>query len=330
MAQTDDRIVVVGSSYGTSGSPRATVMRFNANSGLDTSFSGDGIALHVTGSNANQWNAVAQQADGKIVVAGTTSDAAANWDLLIGRYNTDGNPDISFGDNGSRRISLGGGVEQLQALAMQPDGKILAAGYKFEGGAQHFALLRFNSNGFADTTFGGGDGVVVTPTGNGAFPRNEITGIAVRPDGRIVVGGNGNDGGGNTNNVIRLARYLANGDLDASFGSGGIVTTNLASDRFDRVADIGLQRDEKIVVFGHSMQLFVTNDDFVIARYNWDDGSLDTTYGPANQGYSLLAATPGGDRAAGGVLYPDGSAAVGGSTAAATSARPASWATPRR
>src|SRR4029453_15048102 len=100
-----------------------------------------------------------------------------------------------------------------------------------------------------------------------------------QPDGHIVVGGNGNDGGGNTNNVIRLARYLTNGGLDSAFGTGGVVPTNLASDRFDRVAGIALQRDDKIVVFGHSQQLFVSSDDLLIARYNWDDGSLDTTYG---------------------------------------------------
>ena len=175
-------------------------------------------------------------------------------------------------------------------------------------------MVRFNTNGSPDTSFGGGDGIVITPIGGGAFPRNEITGVAVQHDGRIVVGGNGNDGGGNTNNVIRLARYLSNGNLDATFGTGGIVTTNLGSDRFDRAADIALQRDEKVVVFGHSLQLFVTNDDFVIARYNWDDGSLDTTYGTTNQGYTRLAATPGSDSAVDGVLYPDGSAALGGTT----------------
>jgi uncharacterized delta-60 repeat protein len=311
LVQPDDRILVVGSSYGTSGAPRATIMRFNANSGLDTGFDSDGIAALTVGTNANQWNAVALQPDGRIVVGGTVSDSSANWDLFLGRYNTDGSLDTSFDADGRVRLSLGPSFDQIQAVAVQPDGKIVAGGYTFVGQAQHFAVVRFNANGSVDTTFGGGDGIVVTQTGAGQFPRNEITGMAVQPDGRIVVGGNGNDGGGNTNNVIRLARYLANGDLDSSFGTGGIVTTNLASDRFDRVAGIGLQRDDKLVVFGHSQQLNVSSDDLVIARYNWDDGSLDTTYGADNQGYTVVA-RPGGDTAVGGILYANGSAAVGG------------------
>ncbi len=311
--QSDDKIVVVGTSYGTSGRPRATVMRFNTNSGLDTTFGSGGISGVEQGSNANEWNAVTLQADGKIVVGGTVSSSPANWDLMLARYTTGGALDTSFGSNGLYMASLGGSYDEIEAVAVQDDGKILAGGFTYVGQKQHFVLLRLTSSGALDTSFSG-DGKVITETGNGEFPRNEITGIAVQRDGRIVVGGNGNDGGGNTNNVIRLVRYLPNGDLDTSFGTGGIVSTNLASDRFDRVAEIALQRDEKIVVFGHSQQLFVTRDDYLVARYNWDDGSLDTTYGPANQGYSLLAATPGSDQAAAGLLFPNGSAAIGGTT----------------
>ena len=311
--QADDKLVVVGTNYGTSGRPRATVMRFNANSGLDTTFGGGGISSIEPGSNANEWNAVTLQSDGKIVVGGTVSNMAADWNLMVGRYNTNGSLDGSFGSNGVFQMSTGG-FDEIKAVAVQKDGKILAGGSTFLGQKQHFVLLRFTTSGALDSSFGGGDGQIITQTGNGQFPRNEITGIAIQDDGRIVVGGNGNDGGGNTNNVIRLVRYLPNGDLDTSFGTDGVVTTNLANDRFDRVGGIALQHDEKIVVFGHTQQLFVTRDDYLIARYNWDDGSLDTTYGQANQGYSVVAATVGSDQAGGGLLFPNGSAAIGGTT----------------
>jgi uncharacterized delta-60 repeat protein len=311
--QSDDKVVVVGSSYGTSGAPRATVMRFNANSELDTTFDGDGIATLTVGTNANQWDAVALAADGDILVGGTVSDSAGDWDLFVGRYNSNGSPDTGFNSTGRVRLSLGGNVDQVHAIALQPDGKILVAGSTFiNTSAQHFAVVRFNANGSADTTFGGGDGIVITPIGSGTFPRNVITGMAVQADGRIVVAGNGNDGGNSTNNVIRLARYLSNGDLDPTFGSGGVVSTNLGATRFDRAEGLALQRDEKIVVFGHSQELFVTRDDFVIARYNWDDGSIDTTFGDTNSGATILAASAGSDQAAGGVLFPDGSAGIGG------------------
>ncbi len=231
----------------------------------------------------------------------------------MARYNSTGTPDNAFNGNGRVRLSLGANVDRIHAIALQPDGKVVVAGSTFvDSSAQHFAVVRFNANGTVDGTFGGGDGIVITPIGGGAFPRNEITGIAIQADGRIVVGGNGNDGVFNSNNVIRLARYMPNGDLDTSFGSGGIVSTNLAAARFDRAEGIGLQHDEKIVVFGYSQELFVTRDDLVVARYNWDDGSLDTTYGDTNSGATILAASPGSDQAAGGVIFPDGSAAIGG------------------
>lgn len=314
--QGDDKIVVVGTSFGTSGSPRATVMRFNANSGLDGSFGGgDGIHTTTIGTNANQWDAVAMQPDGKIVVGGTVSDTAANWDFLVGRVNANGTSDTSFSGDGFVRLSLGTNVDRVHAVAVQPDGKIVVGGSTFvSSAAQHFALARFNADGSTDTTFGGGDGIVTTPIGGGQFPRNEITGLVVLADGRIIAGGNGNDGVFNSNNVIRLVRYLANGNVDTTFGSNGVVTTNLAGNRFDRVGGIGLQYDDKLVVFGHSQQVSVSNDDFVIARYNWDDGSLDTTYGTSNVGYTVLAATAGADQAAGGVVFPDGSAAIGGTS----------------
>ena len=310
--QADDKVVVVGTSTGTSGSPRATVMRFNADSGLDTSFDTDGVATLTVGSNANQWDAVTIAPDGDIYVAGTVSDTSANWDLLVARYNSNGTLDTGFDSDGHVRLSLGAGVDQAYAIALQPDGKVLVGGSTFVGQTSQLALVRLNLNGTTDTTFGSGDGIVTTAIGGGTFPRNEITGIVVQSDGRIVVGGNGNDGTGTSNNVIRLARYLADGSLDPAFDGDGVVTTNLAGNRFDRVGGIGLQHDDKVVVFGHSQQLGVTSDDFVVARYNWDDGSLDTTYGDANSGATILAASPGVDQAADGVVLPDGSAVVGG------------------
>jgi uncharacterized delta-60 repeat protein len=311
---SDDKIVVAGDSYGTTaGSATATLMRFTANGMLDMSFSGEGVASTAVGSNANAWHAVTTLSDGKIVVGGTTSDTPADWDFFLARYRADGTLDTTFDGDGRKRLSLGPRVEEIRAVAVQPDGKILAGGFHFpDTKISVFALVRFNPDGSVDTSFGGGDGIVTTPIGGGEYARNELRAIVVLPDGKIVAGGKGNDGGGNTNNVMRLVRYLPDGALDPSFDGDGIATTNLASDRFDELSGLALQHDEKVVAFGHSMQLYKTNDDFVVARYNWDDGSLDATFGDGTPGYTITAVSAGADRAGSGVVLPGGGMVTGG------------------
>jgi uncharacterized delta-60 repeat protein len=310
----DDKIIVAGDSYGAAaGSASATLMRFTASGMLDNSFGGDGVASTTVGSNANAWHAVSALPDGKIVVGGTTSDTPADWDFFLARYKSDGTLDNTFDGDGRKRLSIGPRVEEIRAVATQPDGKILAGGFHFpDTKISVFTLVRLNPDGSVDTSFGGGDGIVTTPIGGGEYARNELRALVVLPDGKIVAGGKGNDGGGNTNNVMRLVRYNPDGSLDPSFDGDGIATTNLASDRFDELSGLALQHDEKLVAFGHSMQLYKTNDDFVVARYNWDDGSLDATFGDGSPGYTITAVSAGADRAASGVVLPGGALVTGG------------------
>ena len=266
----DGRIAATG--YFTFGGSdyKFSVVRYNTDGTLDTSFDSDGKVYTPMGipvySGAND---VAIQADGKIVVAGSASNGA-NEDFMVARYNADGSPDFSFGVEGKIRIDIAVQNpfgERARAMAIQPDGKILVGGYSnASGNNPDFALMRFNSNGSIDFTFDG-DGIVTT-----SFALSEyINDIAVQPDGKIVAVGYvfvtpAYD--------IAVARYNSDGSLDTSFDGDGKLTTDFGGggDRADAVA---LQPDGKIVVAGSGA--ITSHFDFALVRYN-PDGSLDTSF----------------------------------------------------
>src|SRR5438094_959933 len=165
--------------------------------------------------------ALALQADGRIVVAGSSSAGAFGSDFALARYNSNGSLDPSFG-TGGRVLTDFGGDDEARALALQDDGKIVvaggaggmfvAAGFSAAGGGQDFALARYNSDGGLDLSFGTG-GRVLTDFGGD----DEAAALALQADGKIVVAGF-SDAGGFA--LAALARYNPNGAVDASFGSG--------------------------------------------------------------------------------------------------------------
>ena len=127
------------------------------------------------------------------------------------RYNSDGSLDTSFGGGDGKVITpIGGGDEPGNSVTLQPDGKIVVAGYSFNGTNNDFALVRYNADGTLDTTFGGGDGNVVTPIGTNQDVGYSVT---VQPDGKIVVAGYSRTG---ANEDFALMRYNS-GRLTRSF-----------------------------------------------------------------------------------------------------------------
>ena len=156
---------------------------------LDTSFGVGGkvITDFVGEENAN---AVALQPDGKIVVAGRAGDPSiGSGNFALARYHPNGSLDTTFGGDG-RVITDFVSHSAAFAVALQPDGKIVAAGYAFDPsetptGLRHgFALARYQPDGTLDTTFGE-DGRVITDVRNAAV----IYAVALQPDGKIVVAG---------------------------------------------------------------------------------------------------------------------------------------------
>jgi uncharacterized delta-60 repeat protein len=201
--QSDGKILVAGSS--NNGANDFTVFRLNTDGSLDTSFSGDGIANASISSGADIPYGIAVQSDGKILLAGNANDQIA-----LARFNTDGTIDTSFSGDGSlitnvQNYGFGSDVK------VQSDGKILVAGSSHPGGPYNFVVTRYNSDGSLDTSFGGGDGIVITDI-NGE--QNKARSLIIQPNGKIIVAGEINTSG-ITN--FGLVRYNSDGTLDTDF-----------------------------------------------------------------------------------------------------------------
>ncbi len=221
---------------------------------LDPSFGTSGEFTTNIAGGGDQ--AMALQADGKIIVAGQDGDGNSN---LI-RYLSDGSIDADFGSQGIVNIA----DMTAMAVAMQADGKILVAGYADNGSNNSdFCIVRYNADGSLDSNFGGGR--VLTNFATGSY--DHAFGIVTESDGKIVVAGQ-------SNCDFAVARYNANGALDTSFGTAGKVTTSFGewSACGYALAIQTINNVEKIVVAG------CYNADFALARYN-PSGALDTSFG---------------------------------------------------
>ncbi|MDQ3573320.1 MAG: endonuclease/exonuclease/phosphatase family protein [Actinomycetota bacterium] len=259
--QADGRIVVAGSASRGGDNWDFAVARYNPDGSLDTTFGGDGLVTTDYSGAGDTGNAVAIQADGRIVVAGSANRGGANWDFAVARYNPDGSLDISLGFYGL--VTTDFGVTEFgEAVAIQADGRIVVAGSAIRtNGYRDFAVARYHPDGSLDTTLGS-DGMVTTD-----FGANSDGGqaVAIQADGKIVVAGSASSNTGSFD--FAVARYHPDGSLDTSFGGDGLVTT--VGVGFGQA--VAIQADGRIVVAGGS-------GDFHVARYN-PDGSLDTTFG---------------------------------------------------
>ena len=267
-----------------SGSPDFAISRHEATGALDQGF---GVGGRVTtnffpgsSSSSDQARAIALQTDGKIVVAGTANDDNTNNDFAVARYNSDGSLDSSFGSGGKVTTALLPDTNDVAYdLAIQADGKIVVVGNTYEiGKGDVFAVVRYNSDGSLDSSFGTGGVVMTDFSGDDrdcdGSCNDRAHAVAIQGDGRIVAVGF------TTNTFIRafaIARYNADGSLDSTFGAGGKVITAFSGTFFDIGRGVALQTDGKIIVAGDTSNIG-TGFDFGVARYN-NDGSLDSAFG---------------------------------------------------
>jgi uncharacterized delta-60 repeat protein len=183
-----------------------------------------------------------------------------------------GSLDPSFGSSGVVLTSIGNDYYAIgEAVALQGDGKIVVAGYAYNNGYD-FAVARYTPAGTLDTSFGNSGkvgmpngGTVLTPAGGGAFGQS----VAIQPDGKIIVAGGINDNFG-------LVRYTTSGNLDTTFGNGGIVSTPIDSESYGY--SVAVQSDGKIVVAGGTYLGYYDFYEFAVVRYT-ASGALDTTFG---------------------------------------------------
>ena len=166
--QPDGKLVLSGVSY--IGNPYGItdfiLMRFNPDGSPDASFNGNGYVVTDLHGPIDEAYCVALQADGKIVVGGVSGDFVAGANLAIARYNTKGTLDNTFSGDGIHKIDLGSDWEQLYAITVQSNGKIIAGGFTRKNNQFDVALVRLNSNGTMDNTFSD-DGIVTDDFGQG-------------------------------------------------------------------------------------------------------------------------------------------------------------------
>ena len=268
--QRDGKIIAAG---GTDTS--FAIARYTRDGGLDDSFGTDGTVVTEFGHAPAHESptdyphgaaAIGIQPDGRIVAAGGKGS-----DFALARYLPNGRLDRTFGQGGKVVTDVGARPKRLvlssqsgaDALAIQADGKIIAAG----AGPDDFALVRYTADGRLDPSFGSG-GMVFTSFAP-PYPHAAAQAVAVQADRKIIAAGRGGSS-------FALARYLPNGPLDPSFGSGGKVVTDAGSDDFDSAYALALQPDGKIIASGSTC--CHAGESGVLVRYT-PSGSLDRSFG---------------------------------------------------
>jgi len=237
---------------------------------LHTGFGTNGTVVTNVTPSTSQIRGIAIQSDGKIVAAGRAD--TPDTDFAVVRYLGDGTLDPNFGTGGKTTTNVGtGGAETDWALAVALDsnGRIVAAGEADTVSTQDFAVVRYGVDGRVDTSFGGGDGIVTTDLQNDT---DTVWAVAIQTDGRIVAAGDTFISG--TGDRLSLVRYNADGSLDTSFGTGGkVVNTGMII--YGHAMKI--QSDGKIVVVGQGWNAGAVEYQLAVVRYN-SNGTLDTGF----------------------------------------------------
>jgi uncharacterized delta-60 repeat protein len=264
--QRDGKIVVAGSSQ-QPGTGDLALARYDKDGSLDATFGTGGMVLTDLG-GFDQANAIAIQADGKIVVAGY-SNAHGSYDFALIRYDGLGRLDATFGTQGALLVDFDGPNDNAAAIAIQRDGKIVVAGASNGGSTVRFALARCDGHGILDPAFGIGGRVLTEFEGFAG-----ASGVAIQWNGKIVVAGTTN---GASSSDFALARYHKDGTLDLRFGRDGKVVTDVGGD--DGATAVAIQRDGRIIASGISIAAPPFGPgDFALTRYR-RDGTLDKSFG---------------------------------------------------
>lgn len=268
-------VAAQGSSLFPGSMDNITVAQYTSAGSLDTAFGGgDGIVTTTVGSTTTAGGLAVDSSD-RVVVAGTTRTTEGVADFAVLRYTANGDLDSAFGGGDGIAITDAGSIGDVaQGVVIDGSGRIVVAGNTGNccGDADDFATVRYTSVGSVDGAFGDGDGIVHTdfPTDSGDFGND----IVLDDQGRAVVVGMSSVGDGQPKFLV--ARYDTDGQLDPSFGSDGIVLTDIPDGDTERANAVTIDSLGRIVVAGSSFT--TTYYDFTLARYD-ATGALDPTFG---------------------------------------------------
>ncbi|MBW7889074.1 MAG: T9SS type A sorting domain-containing protein [Bacteroidetes bacterium] len=249
--QPDGKILIAGFSYYRGGSVTIPLMtRLTSAGNFDASF---GWVKYTSTGDLGYWvwiYSIALQSDGKIYIGGTTnSSGTPSTTFIVYRYNIDGSLDNTFAFYNTRYSYVENNTVSAiaYALAVQPDGKVIAAGFTHND----FYVCRFQTNGSIDASFGSSFGARVSL---GTSNNDWISSCVIQADGKILVGGRADSDFG-------LARFNPNGTLDTTFGTGGKVMADLGG--IDEIRSVFIDSQAgKIIALGSS------GDKFSAARFH--------------------------------------------------------------
>jgi uncharacterized delta-60 repeat protein len=258
--QDDGKILLAGYAVNNDYRNAPIVLRFSAAGVLDASFGTNGVATVPVTESDNDFSAIAVQSDGKIVAAGHISNGLSWFSLLVARFNSNGNLDAGYGTGGVINLNLGNVDDEFYDVQLTANDEAILTGFTVSQSdlKYHLLLMKFDNGGYPSISFGL-DGYTIW----GDVPYTFGDAMVLQPDGKILVAGSTGDLAPN-NNDWALWRFNADGNIDASFGTNGVVTTEFFGNA-DEALGIALHED-KIVVAGKTRNAD-NKLDFAVARY---------------------------------------------------------------
>lgn len=251
----------------------ATLIRYNQDGSIDTSFGTNGILELDFGGTREEIEDMIRQPDGKILITAESKNTNDDYDFIVARLNEDGSYDTSFGNNGISVISYGSSTdERPNAITLAPDGKIIVAGNTEGGLIWQTAIARLNADGSLDTSFSNDGKQNLSITNRSDY----LNGVEVTFDGKIIAAGGGVFNSGSNQGRMAIVRYLDNGELDPSFGVNGTVTLNVLDASCIGESLISLP-DGKSLIAGYANGIGIQRS-FAIIRLDIN-GDLDPTFG---------------------------------------------------
>lgn len=316
----DDRLVVAGMAT-DAGKYNFGLARLNTDGTVDGGFNGGQVITSMGAGTYEGINAVTVQSGGKIVAAGFAGNAGnTERYFAVARYTTAGALDTTFNTTGKVVTDVDGLLHTTShdatahGVVVQPDGKIVVAGYTYNFGHPELVLVRYTTAGALDTSFnaaGAVPGILAVRVGPlGTFSFNNAAGYALvrQADGKLLVAGHAQTLTVPAEDHFLLVRVATDGTLDTTFGTGGVVSTALDAP-YSAANALALQADGKPVLAGWAGAGGATTGSFALARYT-TDGVLDTTF--ANDGTFITAVGAAPSRAYGVGIQADGKIVAAG------------------
>jgi uncharacterized delta-60 repeat protein len=270
------------------------LLRYHPDGSPDSTFGIDGVrTTDVINNSADFLTRMIIQPDGKILICGSSAYLTGK-DIVIMRFNTDGSYDTSFGINGRIRTDVNGQNEEARDIALQPDGKIVVAGYTQIGNYTDCAIFRYMPDGTPDTTFGS-NGNLIVPV---STQDDACNAIAIDSTGNILVVGFTYDMSQGIYNSL-IMRFDSSGNTDTTFGNAGQYIFDINT-MDNQATNILIQPDEKLLLTGNS---YYTSQDMFVARLN-PDGLIDIGFGTNGIAFTDIGTDNDGSLSS--ILQPDG------------------------